>query len=197
MNLKLFDEFMGKRRMPSQNYPEWLMFLEVCEIHLKKHKIEKPIVVELGSSRNRQKKFYEQLLGAEHIGIDMYIERFPPDILGDSHDPRTLKALKKKLNGRPINILFIDAAHSYKDVKKDYEMYSPLCSDIVALHDVETARYRLHSRREVWKFWDELKARSFNDSERGELERFLFLLIHQHRTNGKKWWMGIGMIIKG
>lgn len=196
MNLKLFDEFMGKRRMPSQNYPEWLMYLEICELYLKKHKIEKPIVVELGSSRNRQKKFYEQLLGAEHIGIDMYIERFPPDILGDSHDPRTLKALKKRLNGRSINILFIDAAHTYKDVKKDYEMYSPLCSGIVALHDVETARYRLHSRREVWKFWDELKARSFNDSEREELERFLFLLIHQHRTNGKKWWMGIGMIIK-
>lgn len=196
MNLKLFDEFMGKRRMPSQCRPEWLMFLEICETYLKKHEIKNPIVVELGASRNRQKKFYEQLLGAKHIGIDFNIDRFPPDILGNTHDPKTLKALKKKLKGRPINILFIDANHCYADVKKDYEMYSPLCTDIIALHDVETARYRLHSRREVWKFWDELKERSFNDAQREELERFLFVLIHQHRINGKKWWMGIGMIMK-
>ena len=196
MNLKLFNEFMGKRRTPSQCRPEWLMFLEVCETYLRKHEIKKPIVVELGSSRNRQKKFYEQLLGAEHIGIDISINRFPPDILGDTHNPRTLKALRKRLSGRPIDILFIDANHCYADVRKDFEMYSPLCNGIVAFHDVETARYRLHSKREVWKFWDELKARSFNDSEREELERFLFLLIHQHRVNGKKYWMGIGMIIK-
>ena len=196
MNLKLFDEFMGKRRAPSQCRPEWLMFLEVCETFLRKHEIKNPVVVELGSSRNRQKKFYELLLGAEHIGIDISPRRFPPDILGDTHKSRTFRALKKRLGGRPIDILFIDANHCYEDAKKDFEMYSPLCSGIVALHDVETARYRPHSKREVWKLWDELKEASFNDAIRDPLEHSLFLLIHQHRINGKKYWMGIGMIIK-
>lgn len=180
MNLGLFDEFMGKRRMPSQCRSEWLRFLELCETYLKKHEIENPIVVELGIGRNRQKKFYEQLLGAEHIGIDIQIERFPPEILGDTHNPKILKALKRKLNGRPINILFIDADHSYRAVKRDFEIYSPLCSDIIAFHDIDNGRYQRNKRIEVWKFWDELKIRKHED--------FSFISIEGE--------MGTGVMIK-
>ena len=192
MNLELFNDLMKER--PEQHRYEWWMFLEICEIYLKKHKIENPIVVELGAYNNCQKKFYEQLFGAKHIGIDIKRRRCIPDIHGSTHDPKTLEILKEKLGGRPINILFIDANHRYEGVKGDFEIYSPLCSDIIALHDIESSRYQVCRRTQVWKFWDELKKKSLTVG--GELEKFLFLSIHQHCSDGNKWEMGIGMIIK-
>ena len=191
MNLELFNNLM--KEQPVQHGSEWLIFLEICEIYLKKHKVENPIVVELGTYNNYQKIFYEQLLRAEHIGIDVKQKRHP-DILGNTHDPKTLEILKEKLNERPINILFIDANHRYEHVKGDFEIYSPLCTDIVAIHDIETRRYENSRKISVWRFWDELKEKSF--TVKGELENFLFLSIHQHCFDGNKWEMGIGMIIK-
>ena len=191
MNLKLFDELWNLP--PNQHLPEWKMFLEICETHLKKHEIKNSIVVELGTHGKNQKKFYEQLLGIEHIGIDI-ARKYRPDIHGDTHDPRTLEALKRRLNGRPINILFIDADHNYESVKKDFEIYNPLCDGIVAFHDIETARYQLDPEIQVWKFWDELKKGSF--TIKGELENFLFLSIDQYCFDGNKNEMGIGVIIK-
>ena len=157
MNLTLFNELW---KFPvAQDLHEWKKFLEFCESYLKKHKIKNPIVVELGVWRNGQKQFYEQLLGAHHIGIDSSRKKSRPDIQGLTHDPETLKALKVKLGGKPIDILFIDASHWYKDVKKDFEIYSPLCNGIIAFHDIYTGRYQNKSEfREVWKFWDELQA---------------------------------------
>jgi len=162
------------------------MFLELCEMYLKKHEIKNPIVVELGVKRNKQKRFYEELLGAEHIGIDISDRSGIPDILGNTHDPETMEALKKKLQGRPINILFIDACHFYEDVKQDFEMYEPLCSDIIVLHDI-----MLH-RREVGKFWGELRKKARKGIE--EYRNFLFLSIYQHRKDNLQ--LGIGIIIK-
>jgi len=156
MNLELFNKLM---ELPlSQDLYEWKTFLEFCESHLEKHEIKNPIVVEIGIWRGGQKRFYEELLGAQHIGIDSS-RRTRPDIHGNSYDPSTLEKLKTKLGGKPINILFIDASHWYKDVKKDFEMYSPLCDGIIAFHDINFGRYRgQRANREVWKFWDELKA---------------------------------------
>ena len=181
MNRKKFDEFMVRGRRPSQHKSEWWKFLKLCEAYLKKHKIENPIVVELGIWKNKQKKFYEQLLGAKHIGINYSSRRGVPDLLGNTHDPKTMIKLKEMLNGRSINILFIDASHAYEDVKKDYELYSPLCSDIIALHDIETHRNNRKEDIEVWKFWDELKER----------KDYPFVSICEKEDH-----MGIGMIIK-
>ena len=187
MNLDRFDELMEQK--PFQYRPEWWMFLSICELYLKRYKIEKPIVVELGSQMGRQKRFWKQLFNAEHIGIDVTDERGVPDILGDTQDPKTLEALKERLQGRSINILFIDACHYYGAVKRDFKIYSPLCSDIVALHDIESYRYKDKKTR-VWKFWDELKmdvhkgTNGYRDS--------LILSIHEHRDHN----LGIGMLIK-
>lgn len=191
MNYTLFNKLMKPK--PFQFMPEWRTFLEVCQTYLRRCKVKDPIVVELGSWKNRQKKFYEKLLGAQHIGID-YQEivetQSVPDILGNTHDEKTIEALKVKLDGKPINILFIDASHHYEDVKKDYEMYSPLCDGIVAIHDIESFRNINIRKSEVWKFWDELKAKASN-GEKGYTHS-LFLSIHQHRAGN----MGIGVILK-
>lgn len=179
MNLELFNKLFKDR--PSQRKSEWRKFLEICEVYLKKNKIENPIVVELGTWKNKQKQFYEQLLGAKHIGINFRKKRGRPDIYGNTHDPETLVKLKEMLNGRTINILFIDASHLYKDVKKDYEIYSPLCSDIIGIHDIETHRYNQKKEYEVWKFWDELIAQ----------ENYKYRIIKDKKDH-----MGIGVIIK-
>lgn len=179
MNLELFNKLWEDR--PSQRKSEWLEFLEFCETYLKKHKIENPIVVELGTWNNKQKQFYEQLLGARHIGINFRKKRGMPDIYGNTHDPKTMAKLKEMLNGRQINILFIDASHIYEDVKKDYELYSPLCSDIVAIHDIMTHRHKKGKEYGVWEFWDELKAQ----------ENYSFTSICEKKNH-----MGIGVITK-
>ena len=195
MNLELFDELM-KRGVPAQHPSEWKAFLEICEVYLENHKIKNPIVVELGLFDGKQKEFYKQLLGAEYIGISINSRRCIPDISGSTHDPRTLEALKEKLNRRSINILFIDAGHSYEDVKEDFETYSPLCDDIIVLHDIESRRYDGPTRRkaEVWKFWDELRLEAYKGM--GKNKGFLFLSIYQHMPARRKIQMGIGMIIK-
>jgi len=183
IDLKLFNELFKDR--PSQRKQEWLVFLEVCERYLKVNDIKNPVVVEIGVFKNKQKKFYEQLLGAEHIGIDISNRRGTPDILGDTRDPETLTRLKEKLAGRNINILFIDGCHKYDDVRKDFIAYSPLCNDIVVFHDTEIGRRGGRDGHQAWRFWDELKDAAYKDDEKLE-----FLSIqHGHGP-------GIGMMIK-
>lgn len=188
MNLGLFENLFEDR--PSQHKPEWRFFLEICEMYIKKHEIKHPVVVELGLWRNKQKQFWNQLLGAEHIGIDFSTRRCTPDIHGHLHDTATVAMLKEKLKGRPINILFIDGSHFYRNVKKDYEMYSPLCNGIIALHDIESCRHVGRKKAEAWKFWDELKTMAWHGAE--EHKNSLFLSIFQHKVGA----MGIGVIIK-
>ncbi|MCJ7617584.1 MAG: class I SAM-dependent methyltransferase, partial [Desulfobacterales bacterium] len=155
IDLKLFNELFKDR--PSQRKEEWLAYLEICELYLKKHAIKKPMVVEIGVYKNKQKKFYEQLLGAEHIGIDISDRRSVPDIKGDTRNPETLTRLKEKLAGRNINILFIDGCHQYDDVRKDFKAFSPLCTDIVAFHDTEIGRRGGRDGHQAWVLWDQLK----------------------------------------
>lgn len=194
MNKTIFNKLMkeGVKKL-LQTPEEWKMFLEVCEVYLKRHSIKKPVVVELGVWEDKTRGFFEQLFGAEYISIDKSDERSKPDILGDTHDPETLNALKDRLDGRPINILFIDASHYYEDVKKDFALYSPLCKDIIALHDTECMRYKRRKTAEVWKFWDELKEKSYEVGA-GEIEGYLFLSIFKKRHRGCQ--RGIGVIIK-
>ena len=80
--------------------------------------------------------------------------------------------LKERLGGKLINLLFIDAGHGYEDVKKDFEIYSPLCTDIVMFHDIETSRYYEKARVRISRFWDELMGKAYRGEE--EYRDFLF-----------------------
>lgn len=153
MRLLKFKELMGHR--PWQHPKEWRYFLEFAYVYFKDRGIENPIVVELGVGLNRQKVFYEELLGARHIGIDNKEAR-KPDILGDTYDTATMTRLKEMLDGEEINLLFIDASHDYADVRHDFELFSPMTKNIIALHDIITLR------EEVRVYWKELAAVPMN-----------------------------------
>jgi predicted O-methyltransferase YrrM len=74
-------------------------------------------------------------------------------IQGDSHSIDTLNKIKRILNGKKLDFLFIDGDHSYKGVKKDFEMYSPLVrkGGIIAFHDIIPDYYtRFGKRTDSW-----------------------------------------------
>jgi predicted O-methyltransferase YrrM len=55
----------------------------------------------------------------------------------DSHALATLSLIKKILEGRKLDFLFIDGDHTYNGVKTDFEMCSKLVKKggIIAFHD--------------------------------------------------------------
>jgi len=195
MNMELFNEMMKKGSGPALRKFEWMIFLEFCDRHLKEHKIKNPVAVELGIYKGRQRKFYERLFGADYIGVDILDRYVVPEIRGNTHDQKTLNALKKRLNGRAIDILFIDANHSYDSVKKDYEMYSPLCTGVIGFHDIESGRYANQTIDGVYRFWDELKNTRYPDTATNE--KYIFSSIHYAHFDDKiRRTLGIGIMLK-
>jgi len=169
---------------PNQIFGEWKAYLQFIQTYCIKHEIANPVVVELGAQYSRQKAHYERFLDAIHIGIDKSDALSKPDILGNTHSPETLKRLKAILgavgNGK-INILFIDATHTYVDALADYLMYGPLVSDIIAFHDIR-------HEKEIGQLWADIQA-----SEKGN-PNISFISIGAW-ANG---WceLGIGIIVK-
>jgi cephalosporin hydroxylase len=76
-------------------------------------------------------------------------------VRADSHKEETLKTVKRLLKARPLEILFIDADHSYDGVKRDFEMYSPLVAagGLVIFHDIAD----FGPGYGVKRFWEEVK----------------------------------------
>ncbi len=165
MNIRTLKKLTSEG-MARLHWPEWLMFLKICETYLKAHKIKNPIVVSVGQQKDNDKDYYEQVFEAEYITA-------------------------AKLRGRAIDILSIGGG-SYEEVRKNFEAYSPLCSGIIVIHDIESCRYKKRKAAESWKFWDELKLKTAKGEKK--YEDFLFLAIHKKRIRGNQ--RGIGVIIK-
>jgi cephalosporin hydroxylase len=75
----------------------------------------------------------------------------------DSHDIATRATLERILDGRTIDLLFIDGDHSYEGVRADWNLWRPLVSadGIVAFHDVQ--KHYTRSGAEVDRLWNEIK----------------------------------------
>lgn len=74
----------------------------------------------------------------------------------DSHDPETVRKVRKALDGNQLDVLFIDGDHTYNGVKHDYELYSPFVKKggVIAFHDVLPSHdVDCH----VDQFWNEVK----------------------------------------
>jgi hypothetical protein len=139
--------------LPIQCEAEWRIMLEFCAAYFEHRGVTNPIVLEIGTRLNQQKRFYEKLLGARHIGIDITDAEATPDIVGDSTAPETLSRALKLIRPHPIDLLFIDGNHAYEGVKRDYEIYAPLTRHIIAFHDINLE----WEGAGIKQFWDELK----------------------------------------
>lgn len=187
MNLQKFNELMkaagGAGGQLIQNVSEWQCFLEFADAYFKNRGVLNPVIVEIGIANNSQKAFYRELLNAEHIGIDIVGN---PDILGDSHLPETAEKLKRRLAGRPVDLLFIDGGHMYESVKSDYELYGPLTKHVIAFHDIYT-KFPNPADPAVYRLWDEILEKE---------KRFPFVIFKKDNSVEWGFQVGIGCILK-
>ena len=97
----------------------------------------------------------------------------------DSHAPATLNVIKKILEGRRLDFLFIDGDHTYNGVKTDFEMYGKLVrkGGIIVFHGI--CPHPPQTGCEVNKFWCEIK----DEYEHTEIIR-----------DWKQGWAGIGVL---
>ena len=118
-----------------------------------------------------------QLMRQAQIGQRLDVLRM------DSHDINTVSELRKLLEGRSVDFLFIDADHSYRGVRRDFELYTPLVrvNGLVALHDVLAHPH--FPSYQVDRFWREIREK-FHHRE--------FLDPKDERGWGQ--WGGIGVL---
>ena len=104
-------------------------------------------------------------------------------VRGDSSNTKTKDQLVTKLGSSSIDFLFIDGDHSYRGVKKDFEMYSPLVrkGGIVAFHDI--VYHPNFPGTKVDEYWKEL---------RGKYKFREFIDLEDERGWGQ--WGGIGVL---
>jgi len=79
-------------------------------------------------------------------------------IYGNSHKPRTIERVKKEFGGQPIDLLFIDADHTFAGVQQDFDNYVGWVKDggIIAIHDIAgnpDPRFGVHEYWEILKSW--------------------------------------------
>jgi predicted O-methyltransferase YrrM len=75
----------------------------------------------------------------------------------DSHAPATLEQVKAILDGRQLDLVFIDGDLTYEGVRQDFETYSPLAGSgaVMVLHDI--LEHPPQSGCEVRRLWQEVK----------------------------------------
>jgi predicted O-methyltransferase YrrM len=89
-------------------------------------------------------------------------------VVGDSHEPRTLQRIHLLLEGRPLDLLFIDGDHTYEGVKQDLADYAPLVrpNGLIAFHDIVPGGPGKHGDPGgVPAFWQELRAQNAGAAE--------------------------------
>jgi predicted O-methyltransferase YrrM len=59
-------------------------------------------------------------------------------VIADSHAEVTVTKVRKLLEERPVDLLFIDGDHGYESVREDFDKYGRLVTEdgLIALHDI-------------------------------------------------------------
>jgi len=84
-------------------------------------------------------------------------------VRADSHAPDTWLRIRRILEERRIEFLFLDGDHRYAGVKQDFEVFYPLVAKggIVAFHDIVAQPAGTYGtvgeEFEVWRYWNEIK----------------------------------------
>lgn len=97
--------------------------------------------------------FEKQLPMFEHFTDDVDLHFLPTD----SHYLKTKDDIQERLDGAPIDFLFLNGDKKYSGVKDDFETYGKLVADggIVAFHDIVfNSEY---DQVGVHEFWNDIK----------------------------------------
>jgi len=94
-------------------------------------------------------------------------------IKGNTHDLSTILKMKRALNGRKIDLLFIDGDHSFFGVMNDYIRFLPFVSEggVIVFHDIQPdskMRYGIKTESDVGGvpiFWEAIKKSGENTGE--------------------------------
>lgn len=136
-------------------------------------------IVEVGTHKGGNSFLFCHALGSAEcvIGVDLCVQNSAKlvhfarpgqryhALHGNSQTEATKARVRARLKDRPVDFLFIDGDHSYRGVKADFELYSPLVrrGGLIALHDI-VPDHRTRCGREtgcyageVHRFWAELK----------------------------------------
>ncbi|MBT5714353.1 class I SAM-dependent methyltransferase, partial [Candidatus Poribacteria bacterium] len=82
-------------------------------------------------------------------------------VLDDSTRPEVVAHVRESLADRPVDVLFLDGAHSYAGVSADFDNYAPMVrpGGCVLFHDIAHPEGEEPSElMQVTRFWDEVKA---------------------------------------
>lgn len=98
-------------------------------------------------------------------------------VRGDSASEETLQAVIEALEGRSVDLMFIDGDHSQESVRRDYGLYRPLVKErgVIAFHDITLP--------EIWSYWCYLRGKRH--------PRWSFEFIEDKEVVG----LGIGALI--
>ena len=162
---RMFDGTRQHLMHIPEELSDLLSFLKTCEKNTRKKFSN---FLEVGYSSGKTNTIFNKFFNFEHIVAidDFTAEMSSTDLLanlkrknltlicGSSYKSDNQKIIKKFA---PYDLIFIDASHEYKDVKKDLHNYSKLLSDhgILIAHDIHNNEYS-----GVHKAWTEFK----NDS---------------------------------
>ena len=135
------------------------------------------ISIDLKPTTKTEKRIAKYLYGlaVEHQKVSL--------VRGDSGDIQTKRQLINILGPSKIDFLFIDGDHSYRAVKRDFELYSPLVrkGGIVVFHDI--LYHPNFPETQVDKYWNELRSKyKFRE----------FIDLEDKRGWGQ--WGGIGVL---
>ena len=104
------------------------------------------VVLELGTFRGDSLRVWREHLDPELlVGVQDTDETTPEVaaelgcelVRGFSQQLETYLAVLGRLDGRPVDLLYVDGDHTYEAVSRDWELYSPLvrAGGLVVLHD--------------------------------------------------------------
>lgn len=131
------------------------------------------IIVEIGTARGGTLFMWSQLAKSKVITCDLiendikkpFYESFPKPasscevvlLSGDSHDIKFKERLRKELDGKHIDFLFIDGDHTERGVEADFNMYKDLVrpGGAIAFHDI--VQKQPIPENQVFYFWDRIK----------------------------------------
>lgn len=133
------------------------------------------VILEIGSARGGTLFIWSQLASLKVLACDLQIPNYRrrlyqhftrPDssceisaLEGDSHDPKLRAHVLHELQGRSVDLLFIDGDHTEIGVAADYEAYAPLVrpGGLIALHDI--VDQQPYPENQVQYFWKRLRVR--------------------------------------